>query len=429
MGSKSTRQPAQFLTITMLWFYALATVAPVFGLTGPFKRAQRPQMGWNSWNTFKLGINQTIVEGTAQALVDTGLRDAGYTYLVMDDGWQNLTRGPDGRQQANATRFPSGLKVLADEVHEKGLKFGLYSDAGIFGCGFQPGSLGYEELDAQTYADWGMDYLKYDNCGGFYGNTRPVQERFQIMSRALKNTGRDIFYAVCQWGHQWPWYWADQFTDSYRMSGDIHAKFRDDGNSVCKTAYCLNTGYAGVSVLTMIRKMREISGFQKKGSWADMDMLEVGVNRNFTLHQDQTHLSFWAALKSPLIIGADITTIRRSSLDVLLQKEIIGINQDDLGVAVSYVAELSKEDEIQVWAGPVKYKRYNHVALALNYNVVSHTADIELPWSKLPGFQGCKNGNVRVRDVWEDKDLVSGKESITLQEVAQDQTKVLLLSC
>ncbi|KAG7146921.1 Alpha-galactosidase 3 like protein [Verticillium longisporum] len=160
MGSKSTRQPAQFLTITMLWFYALATVAPVFGLTGPFKRAQRPQMGWNSWNTFKLGINQTIVEGTAQALVDTGLRDAGYTYLVMDDGWQNLTRGPDGRQQANATRFPSGLKVLADEVHEKGLKFGLYSDAGIFGCGFQPGSLGYEELDAQTYADWGMDYLK-----------------------------------------------------------------------------------------------------------------------------------------------------------------------------------------------------------------------------------------------------------------------------
>ncbi|PNH26996.1 hypothetical protein BJF96_g9699 [Verticillium dahliae] len=249
------------------------------------------------------------------------------------------------------------------------------------------------------------------------------------MSRALKNTGRDIFYAVCQWGHQWPWYWADQFTDSYRMSGDIHAKFRDDGNSVCKTAYCLNTGYAGVSVLTMIRKMREISGFQKKGSWADMDMLEVGVNRNFTLHQDQTHLSFWAALKSPLIIGADITTIRRSSLDVLLKKEIIGINQDDLGVAVSYVAELSKEDEIQVWAGPVKYKRYNHVALALNYNVVNHTADIELPWSKLLGFQGCKNGNVRVRDVWEDKDLVSGKESITLQEVVQDQTKVLLLSC
>ncbi|CRK40614.1 hypothetical protein BN1723_004863 [Verticillium longisporum] len=179
----------------------------------------------------------------------------------------------------------------------------------------------------------------------------------------------------------------------------------------------------------LVRQLFQISGFQKKGSWADMDMLEVGVNRNFTLHQDQTHLSFWAALKSPLIIGADITTIRRSSLDVLLQKEIIGINQDDLGVAVSYVAELSKEDEIQVWAGPVKYKRYNHVALALNYNVVSHTADIELPWSKLPGFQGCKNGNVRVRDVWEDKDLVSGKESITLQEVAQDQTKVLLLSC
>ncbi|KAM0278264.1 hypothetical protein ACHAQH_005277 [Verticillium albo-atrum] len=176
----------------------------------------------------------------------------------MDDGWQNMTRGRDGKQQANATRFPSGLKVLADEVHEMGLKFGLYSDAGIFGCSFQPSSLGYEELDAQKYADW-----------------------------------------------------------------------------------------------------------------ADMDMLEVGVNRNLTLYQDQTHQGFWAALKNPLIIGADITTIRKSSLDVLLKKEIIGINQDDLGVAASYVPELSTEDEVQVWAGPVKYKKYTHVVLALNYNKVN----------------------------------------------------------
>ena len=141
------------------------------------------------------------------------------------------------------------------------------SDAGIYDCGFYPGSYGYEELDAGTYASWGIDYLKYDNCGGFQANTLSPQERFTIMGNALKNTGREIFYSLCQWGNQFPWFWADQFSDSYRMSGDITSSFASDNSGVCKTAYCLNTGYAGVSVLTMIRKMRELSGFQAPGSW------------------------------------------------------------------------------------------------------------------------------------------------------------------
>lgn len=159
-----------------------------------------------------------------------------------------------------------------------------------------------------------------------------------------------------------------------------------------------------------------------------MDMLEVGVNRDFTLHQDQTHQSFWAALKSPLIIGADIMTIRQSSLDVLLNKDIIGISQDDLGVAASYLSELSTENLVQVWAGPVKFGKYNHVVLALNYNAVNQTADIEVPWAKLPGLKGCGSGQY-VRDVWEDTTLGKYKEGITLEGVKQDQTKVLLLSC
>jgi hypothetical protein len=143
----------------------------------------------------------------------------------------------------------------------------LCSDAGIYDCGFFPGSYGSEELDADTYASWSIDYLKYDNCGGFQANTLSVQDRFKLMGYALKNSGRDIFYSLCQWGHQFPWFWADQFSDSYRMSGDIMASFATDNSGVCKTAYCLNTGYAGVSVLTMIRKMRELSGFQTPGSW------------------------------------------------------------------------------------------------------------------------------------------------------------------
>ena len=145
----------------------------------------------------------------------------------------------------------------------------MSSDAGLFGCGFHPGSFGYEELDAFTMAEWGVDYLKYDNCGSFYGATLPPQERYWRMADALRRTGRDIFYSICQWGNQFPWLWADQFAGSYRMSGDIHPAFGTDSSGVCKTAYCLNVGYAGVSVLTMMRKMRELSYFQKSGSWGE----------------------------------------------------------------------------------------------------------------------------------------------------------------
>lgn len=148
-----------------------------------------------------------------------------------------------------------------------------YSDAGIYDCGFYPGSWGNEELDAATYCEWGIDYLKYDNCGGFQANTLSVQERFYAMSKALKGTGCQIYYSLCEWGHQFPWLWADQFSESYRIAGDIKSSYASDSPGVCKTAYCLNTGYAGVSVLTTISKMRELSTFQKPGAWGEFDRI------------------------------------------------------------------------------------------------------------------------------------------------------------
>jgi alpha-galactosidase len=187
--------------------------------------------------------------------------------VLIDDGWQDSERDSDGKLAANHTRFPGGISATASYVHTKGLKVGIYSDAGIFTCGKYPGSYGYEEIDAQTFADWGVDYLKYDNCGGFQSNTLSVQERFLKMSYALAASGRQIFYSLCEWGNQFPWLWADQIGESYRMSGDIYSSFAKDRASICKTAYCMNQGYAGVSVLTMIRKMREISPFSKPGTW------------------------------------------------------------------------------------------------------------------------------------------------------------------
>ncbi|KAH8881393.1 glycoside hydrolase family 27 protein [Thozetella sp. PMI_491] len=403
----------------MLLFAILAV--PCLASVSP----KKPQMGWNTWNSFKNNINESLIRSSAQTLVDSGLSGAGYTYVNLDDGWQAFTRDASGRQQANTTKFPSGIASLADYVHGLGLKLGIYSDSGIYDCAFYPGSYGYEEVDAFQYASWGIDYLKYDNCGGFHAGTHSSQERFRIMGDALRRTGRDIFYSLCQWGHQFPWYWADQFTDSYRMSGDIKSSFGDDSSGVCKTAYCLNTGYAGLSVLTMIRKMRELSRFQKPGSWADMDMLEIGTG-TMNQFQEQTHLSFWAALKSPLIIGANINAINKTSLDILLNKEIIAISQDDAGVAVNYLPDLSTENKVQVWGGPLASGKSRYVVLALNYGLSS--ANITIPLSTLPGLNSTNLSDYSVKEIWSGKKACQQGSQIVLSNVNLNQTKVLVFS-
>ncbi|KAJ5150345.1 Alpha-galactosidase alpha-n-acetylgalactosaminidase [Penicillium canariense] len=368
-----------------------------------------------------------VIENTAELLVSTGLRDAGYNYLIMDEGWQAMERDQNGQQQPNTTKLPDGVAGIAEFVHNKGLKLGIYSDAGIYDCGFYPGSWGYEERDAATYAEWGVDYLKYDNCGGFQANTESPQVRFAAMRDALKNTGRNIFYSICQWGHQFPWYWADvlrplaEISQSYRMSGDITDVFSDTkADCACKTAYCLNVGYAGCSVLTIIRKMRELSLFQKPGAWADMDMLEIG-NGNMTLYEQQTHLTFWAALKSPLILGADLQTLSEDTLDVLKNKEIISISQDALGQAVNYLSDLSVEKSTQIWAGPLTGGK----VLILGLNELANTTDINIPLGDIPGL--VSNHAYSVRDIWGKQNLGRVVGNVTLQ-VATHQTKALVLS-
>ncbi|CAK7205122.1 hypothetical protein SEUCBS139899_007887 [Sporothrix eucalyptigena] len=401
------------LTLVLCAGMALAVVNP-----------KTPQMGWSSWNAFQYDVNQSLVENTATAFNDRGFSKAGYNYILIDAGWQSLTRAADGYQQADPAKFPDGIAALADTVHKMGLKLGIYSDAGIYDCGFYPGSFGYEEMDAAQFASWGIDYLKYDNCGGFAGNTQAPAERFLAMDYALQKTERDILYALCEWGHQFPWFWADQISDSYRMSGDIHASFAGDDASVCTTAYCLNTGYAGVSVLTMIRKMRELSGFQKPGSWADMDMMEIG-NDVMTEVEEQTHFSFWAALKSPLIIGANVATMNQSSVDILTNADMIAISQDELGTAVSYIPDLSVEDQIQVWGGPLSSGKQRFTVLALNYG--NATTDISIPIASVPGLSSVTNKKYTVKEVWSNK-AVSPNSTIKLTGVEVGQTKVLVFS-
>lgn len=167
-----------------------------------------PQMGWNSWNAFKSTINSTVIEETIERFETLGLKDAGYNYVLLDDGWANYSRTADGFLQVNKTGFPQDIPALADSIHAKGLKLGLYGDSGHYTCAWRPGSWGYEERDAQTFAEWGVDYLKYDNCGGFQSMTEAPQVRFGAMRNALLLSGRDILYSVCEWGYQFPWHWG-----------------------------------------------------------------------------------------------------------------------------------------------------------------------------------------------------------------------------
>ncbi|GAB7354318.1 hypothetical protein MBLNU459_g4834t3 [Dothideomycetes sp. NU459] len=381
--------------------------------------AQTPQMGWNSWNSFKTSFDEDVIHTTADLLVSTGLRDAGYTNLILDAGWQALQRDTNGRQQANASKFPSGISALADYVHSLNLKIGIYSDAGILDCSFSPGSWGYEELDANTYAEWGIDYLKYDNCGGFEAGVHSPQYRFNVMRDALLNSGREILYSLCQWGNQFPWYWADQTSHSYRMSGDIAAKFSDQGTDcACKTAYCLNTGYAGCSILTIIRKMREVSPFQHLGSFADMDMLEIGV-ANLTLNRKRTHMSFWAALKSPLIIGADLQTLSNETLGVLLNRNLISVNQDSLGQAVQYIPALSQDYERQVWSGPLSGGR----TVVLAFNEMNATVGLNVSLASIPGL---RNGSHSIRELWSNTNI-SDPLGVLRTTLEASETKVFVL--
>ena len=313
---------------------------------------------------------------------------------------------------------------------------GIYSDAGIFDCAFCPGSWGYEELDAQTYASWGIDYLKFDNCGQFEAATLSPYDRFAVMRDALKATNRSILYSMCSWGNKFPWYWADQVAYSYRMSGDIHLAFAEDSKGVCKTAYCLNQGYAGCSVTTIMRKMRELSPFQTKGAWLDMDMLEVGVTlNNVTMNaaQERTHFSFWAALKSPLIIGADLRKISSSSLDILKNRDIIKLNQDPLGIAPRYFDTLSREGQYQVWAGPLENDSI--VVLVFNEGQQSQL-DIALPveqivaalvdWKVIQpqGSWVLKRG----KEMWSgDRFDLSGQQ-LTTRSIGWNDTAVYVLS-
>ncbi|KAF2001676.1 glycoside hydrolase family 27 protein [Amniculicola lignicola CBS 123094] len=315
-----------------------------------------PQMGWNNWNAFHCDVSEDLLLSTAQSMIDLGLRDLGYNHLVLDDCW-SIGRNSSGYLVADYVKFPSGMASIADRLHSMGYKFGMYSSAGVFTCGKYPGSLGYEQKDADLWASWGVDYLKYDNCfnQGQSGTPKLSFDRYNIMSQALNATGREIVYSMCNWGNDDPFDWAYTIANSGRMSGDIYDSFnRPDARCPCTSAIgCAWPGFH-CSVMNILNKMAAITSRTMSGYFNDMDMLEVG-NGGQTDSEYVVHFSMWAINSSPLLIGTNIPTLSAANLAILSNPAIIALNQDaSAGAAVrkyQYLVDPDEtgEGEIALW--------------------------------------------------------------------------------
>jgi alpha-galactosidase len=298
--------------------------------------APTPPMGWNSWNTFQTRIDEKLLRDMVDTYVSSGMRDAGYKYFTLDDGWMSMERDKNGQLVADPKKFPSGMKAFADYVHSKGLKFGIYNCAGDRTCAGYPGTRGHEYEDARLYASWGVDLLKYDWCNTDSLNAR---EAYITMARALQASGRPILFSLCEWGNHQPWLWANGVGEMYRATGDITANFDKDKHMGTWTA---------LSVLTIVDKQPAIRQYNGPNHWNDPDMLEVGNGMSFA--EDKAHFSMWCMLAAPLVAGNDLRKMSEQTKSILTNKDVIAINQDGLGIAAY---RNSSENGLETWVKPL----------------------------------------------------------------------------
>ena len=326
--------------------------------------AATPQMGWNSWNKFGVNINEDLIKATADKMVELGLVDAGYIYLNLDDGWHG-ERDEQGFIQVNPEKFPSGMKALADYVHSKGMKLGLYSDVGPKTCAMCEGSLGHEYQDAYTYAQWGIDYLKYDWCHNTDLNPKGA---YKLMSNALKATGRPIFYSMCEWGTNKPWEWAADIAHSWRTTGDIWPYFDTIPSE-------FDGQWHGEPIMTLVDINEPLRAYAGPGHWNDPDMLEVG-NGSLTMAENRAHFTLWCMMAAPLLLGNDLTTMSDEVLQILINKDVIAIDQDPLGIQG---LRLKSENGIEYWFKPLQGGDW---AFCL-FNRGAEDAVVNLDWNSL----------------------------------------------
>lgn len=340
--------------------------------------ANTPPMGWNSWNKFGCNVDEDMIRQMADAMVKSGMKDAGYQYVVIDDCWQ-VQRDASGNIVPDPKRFSSGIKALADYVHSRGLKFGIYSDAGSMTCAKRPGSLGHEYQDALSYAAWGVDYLKYDWCNT---TTQDAQAAYALIRKALDATGRSIVLSICEWGTAKPWLWGKAVGGNlWRTTGDISDMWQSNDKH-------------HLGMLDILDRQDGLESYAGPGHWNDPDMLEVG-NGGMTTDEYRAHFSLWALLAAPLLAGNDLRDMKPEIHDILTNKEVIAVNQDPLG---SEGRRVRRDGNLEVWA---KQMQDGSRAVVL-LNRDSSEKEIAFSWEDI-GYPGHLSASVR--DLWRAKDL------------------------
>jgi alpha-galactosidase len=364
---------------------ALALVALPIAATAQTKIAATPAMGWNSWNHFAKRVTDKDVRAAADAIVSSGMKDAGYIYVNIDDAWEADKRDGQGNIHSNS-KFPD-MKALADYVHSKGLKIGIYSGPGPRTCGGYLGSYQHEEQDAKTYAAWGIDYLKYDLCsyheimqkeapGDQAKQYQMMRAAYEKMHKALVATGRPIYFSLCQYGWDSVWKWGPTVGgNSWRTTDDIQDNYMSMSN--------IGFSQAG------------LSKYAAPGHWNDPDMLEVG-NGKMKYNEYLTHMSLWAILAAPLLAGNDLSQMSAETKSILMNKDVIAIDQDPLGKQGDRV---SAEGPFEVWSKPLKD---GSVAVGL-FNRGHDAESMSLPLQKLGLSAGSK-----IRNVWNPTDSGHG---------------------
>lgn len=370
-----------------------------------------PPMGWMTWNLYGERIDEALIRKVADAMESTGMAAAGYRYLIIDDGWQG---GRDKKNNiiADPVKFPSGIRALADYVHAKGLKLGIYSDAAPLTCAGYTASLNFEEQDARTFASWGIDYLKYDYCNA-PEDSNTAKQRYTTMANALTKSGRDIVFGICEWGGRKPWFWASNAGGSvWRTTGDIRDKWK------------AKPGTDGEGIMDIVAVNGSLDAYAGSGRWNDPDMLVIGLygakgpssdlggtGCNDTEYQSQ--MSLWSMMAAPLIATNDITTMNEATKRILLNPEVIAINQD---AAAIQAKRIRRDAKWEIFLKPLDGGDY---ALA-----VLNVAETEQSYKFSTEDLGLAAG-FDIRDCWEHR--LTGKKNKWSGMIAAHETKLFRL--
>lgn len=352
--------------------------------------AKTPPMGWNSWNKFACNVSEKLIMQMTDAMVSSGMQDAGYEYIVIDDCWQ-VDRDRNGEIVVDKDRFPHGMQYLADYVHSKGLKFGIYSCAGAKTCAERPGGRGHEFQDARTYARWGVDYLKYDWCNV---STQDAKASYITMRDGLYTAGRPIVFSICEWGTNKPWEWGKEVGHLWRTTEDIVDRWD--------------------AMIVILDQEKDLAKYAGPGYWNDPDMLEVG-NGGMTVDEYKTHFSLWCMLAAPLMAGNDLENMSPETAEILKNKELIVLDQDTLGKQGFCYRD---NGDYEIWIK--KLANSEKAACLLNRSDEEKTVQVDFNvllkandnyWSSEP----YKLEDYYVRDLWEHKEVKLDKNTLYIK--------------